>query len=106
MFGFEFSFDSFLEKLENHCAENFYIFSCVFLVFREEKNLENYLKKENSFSKMEKCVLIVFVVSAMSGLCTGRGLYAEESPAQIRIEQCHEGCIKKVSISDGSGLSA
>lgn len=35
---------------------------------------------------------------ATSGLCAARsGLYSEESPSSVRIEQCHEGCIKKVN---------
>lgn len=47
-------------------------------------------------SGLNWCICII--VLATSGLCTARsGLYSEESPSSIRIEQCHEGCIKKVT---------
>lgn len=40
---------------------------------------------------------IGLVLIATIGLCHARsGLYSEESPSSIRIEQCHQGCIKKV----------
>lgn len=44
--------------------------------------------------------LVLVILLAASGLCTARsGLYSEESPSSIRIEQCHQGCIKKVSLN-------
>lgn len=47
-------------------------------------------------SGLNWCICII--VLATSGLCAARsGLYSEESPSSVRIEQCHEGCIKKVT---------
>lgn len=49
-------------------------------------------------SGLNWCICII--VLATSGLCAARsGLYSEESPSSVRIEQCHEGCIKKVMTS-------
>ncbi|XP_055297615.1 uncharacterized protein LOC129566087 isoform X2 [Sitodiplosis mosellana] len=54
-------------------------------------------------SGLNWCICII--VLATSGLCAARsGLYSEESPSSVRIEQCHEGCIKKFAMDDMSCL--
>lgn len=51
-----------------------------------------------SFKSETLCLLFIY---SLFGLCSARsGLYSEESPSSVRIEQCHDGCIKKVSVTD------
>lgn len=44
------------------------------------------------------CWKIAVTILSLFGLSGARssGLYSEESPSSIRLEQCHDGCIKKV----------
>lgn len=46
-----------------------------------------------------KIAVTVFSYVSLFGLSGARssGLYSEESPSSIRLEQCHDGCIKKVN---------
>lgn len=45
------------------------------------------------------CWKIAVTILSLFGLSGARstGLYSEESPSSIRLEQCHDGCIKKVN---------
>lgn len=48
---------------------------------------------------IKKCAIVFGVICTLIGLSSARsGLYSEESPSSIRIEQCHDGCIKKVKL--------
>lgn len=63
---------------------------------KKKKNTFKTIEKMNMKSELSWCVSIILLSSI--GLCTARsGLYSEETPSSVRIEQCHEGCIKKVS---------
>ncbi len=44
------------------------------------------------------CWKVAVTILSLFGLSGARssGLYSEESPSSIRLEQCHDGCIKKV----------
>lgn len=68
---------------------------------REREKKEKSKKERKEIMMMKKSELnwcICIIVLATSGLCAARsGLYSEESPSSVRIEQCHEGCIKKVT---------
>lgn len=79
--------------VEKYCIKN----TKEIEIQREKKKyrIKMMLKK----SGLNWCICII--VLATSGLCAARsGLYSEESPSSVRIEQCHEGCIKKVTKYD------
>ncbi|XP_037029419.1 transmembrane protein fend-like isoform X2 [Bradysia coprophila] len=54
------------------------------------------------------CWKVAVTVLSLFGLSGARssGLYSEESPSSIRLEQCHDGCIKKFATDDISCLQA
>lgn len=64
---------------------------------KREKKVGKKYSKMMPKSGVKYYLSIGLVLVATNGLCHARsGLYSEESPSSIRIEQCHQGCIKKV----------
>lgn len=65
---------------------------------RKKKNI-NKNKMIKTLLNLRKMNCVGTLLLALIGLSAARsGLYSEESPSSVRIEKCHQECIKKVNI--------